>query len=136
MDRVSKLLQKMEQGSLLPKLVLEQSDIVAALDQRDHPLFGDAWMRAFRQVEMKKGGKLDAEPRVGRLRELAYLQAYERWQSPDLAAYISDDFGLIGDALATNYNDEWLNGLLDAYLSLKFPYGSLPERSGDLGEDL
>src|SRR6266498_944886 len=103
MDKLNKLLEMMEQGAILPKLSLEQEEIEATLDQRDDPKFAETWMNAFHQVEAKKGSKQDAEPRIGQLREMAYLQAYERWQSPDLAAYISDDFGLIGDALATNY---------------------------------
>src|SRR5262249_14776165 len=106
------------------------------LDQRDDPRFAETWMKAFRQIEMKKEDKQDAESRVRRLRELAYLQAYERWHSPDLPAYISDDFGLIGDALVTNYSHGWLNGLLGAYLDLKFPQGSLVERAGELGGGL
>lgn len=136
MDKVGTLLEKMEQGWLVAKLYLEQEEINAALNQREDPQFAETWMKAFRQIEAKKGGTQDADPRVGQLRELAYFQAFERWQSPDLAAYISDDFGLIGDALATNYDDAWVNGLLYAYLNLRFPHGDVAEPTGRLGDDL
>jgi hypothetical protein len=111
----------MEQGLLVPNLSLEQYEIVRALDQRDEPQFEDPWLRTYKQVEDKKGDHQDADTRVGRLRELAYLQALDRWESPELAGYISDDFGLIGDALATDSVDDYLNGLLNAYLALRFP---------------
>jgi hypothetical protein len=136
MDKLRKLLQKMEHASIVPNLSLKQEEIEAALDQRDDPHFAETWMNAFRQIEAKKGSKQDAEPRIGQLREMAYLQSYERWQSPDLAAYISDDFGLIGDALATNYHNAWVNGLLHAYLSLRFPHGNVEDREGELGDEL
>jgi hypothetical protein len=131
MDKIDKLLKRLEQG-LVSKLIIPHNEINKFLDERDEPFFTEAWMKAFRQIEVIKGGKHDADPRVSRLRELAYLQAYEQWQSPELAAYISDDFGLLGDALATGISVAWLNGLLDAYLNSKFPHGNLPE----LGEDL
>ena len=93
-------------------------------------------MKIFNQIEVAKGRKSDATSIVARLRELVYLQAYERWKSPDLAGYISDDFGLIGDALIIGYSHRWLNGLLDAYLDARFPSGQITERAGELVEDL
>jgi len=135
-DKVGNLLEKIEQRSIVPNLSLTEEEIEAALNQRDNPQFAETWMKAFHQIETMKRAKQDADPRIGRLREVAYLQAYERWRSADLAAYISDDFGLIGDALATDYNDSWMNGLLYAYLSLRFPQGNLAERAGRLGDDL
>lgn len=136
MDKVSTLLDKMKQGSIIPKLSLKEDEIEAALDERDAPTFSDSWMSAFRQVGAIKGCTQDAEPRITQLREMAYLQAYERWQSPDLAAYISDDFGLIADSLALNYDNAWLNGLLHAYLTLRFPHGNIAERPGHLGDSV
>lgn len=136
MDKVSKLLDKMKQRSIIPKLSLEQEEIDAALDERDAPDFAESWMSAFRQVGAMKGCTQDAEPRITQLREMAYVQAYERWQSPDLAAYISDDFGLIADSLALNTDNAWLNGLLHAYLTLRFPHGNIVERPGQLDDNL
>ena len=135
MDNVGKLLDQMEQGLLIPNLALSVEDIESALNQRDKPHFAQTWMNAFRQIERNKGGKEDADPRVTRLRELAYRQAFGRWHSPDLAAYISDDIGLIGDALAINHDDTWVNGLLDSYLSHQFPLSN-QEHLGRLGDDL
>ena len=136
MDFMQKLLDKIEQRSLIPYLLIKDNEIESALTQRDQQQFSEPWMRVFEDIEKRKGGKQDADTRVSRLREIAYIQAYERWQSPDLAAYISDDFGLIGDALSINYNDIWLNGLFDSYLNLFFPKGPLMERVGQLHDNL
>ena len=136
MDHVRKLLEKLEQDSLISNLFLKQDEIQSVLDQRDDPLFDDKWMKTFLEIKTKKGGNKDAEHLVSRLRELTYIQAYERWQSSELAACISDDFGLIGDALALGYSDDWLNGLLDEYLTLRFPHRNFSERVGRLDENL
>ncbi len=123
MDTLNQLLDKMEAGSLVPHLAINQDNVQSALEHRDNPRFDEPWMKAFRQVEASKGGKHDADSRVTRLRELAYLQAYHRWGSPELAAYISDDFGLIGDALATGHSEGLPAALLATYESLQFPHG-------------
>ncbi|HET6252153.1 MAG TPA: hypothetical protein VFE47_30990 [Tepidisphaeraceae bacterium] len=121
MEKLGLLLERMENGSPILHLMLKEEEVVAAVDERDDRSFADQWMSLFRQVEIIKGGRRDADPRVGRLRELAYLQAFERWRSSDLAAMISDDFGLIGDALAVGFEDESIKKILEQYLALKFP---------------
>lgn len=96
-------------------------------------------MGVFRQVEAKKGVlgiTGDAEGRITRLRELSYLQTFDRWHAPDLAAYVSDDFGLIGDALATGVSHPWLNALLHKYWTGEFPHGAIPEREGELATQI
>jgi hypothetical protein len=57
------------------------------------------------------------------IRKAAYLKAFERWKSPELAACISDDIGLIADAIAANSNDPWIEGLLKCYLNGVIPCG-------------
>lgn len=136
MDSLGKLLEIMERGGLIPKIPLAQDKITSVLDQRDEPLFAEEWMRVFHAIEAKKRSKQDAESRVTRLRELAFAQSFELWESPDVAAYVSDDFGLIGDALAVGYDDEWLNALFDAYQMARIPRGSLRRRRGPLGAPL
>ncbi|MBS0260405.1 MAG: hypothetical protein JSS02_00505 [Planctomycetes bacterium] len=130
MDSLDKLIANANDGTLLHKLTLEQKDIHYALDQRDHPSFDNKWMKASHAVDTLKGSAADADARVAQLRKILYLQSMERWESPDLAACISDDFGLIGDALITQYQNPWLNGLLLAYLSSRFPTGELQETPG------
>ncbi len=122
------LLAKMEQGLVVEKVVLATEEIESALEQRDDACFDSPWMEVYKQIEAAKharGVTGDADPRVGRLREVAYLKSFERWNSPDLAGDISDDFGLIGDALALAYTDPWLQRLLGAYFEGRLPRGLL-----------
>lgn len=134
MDKLAKLLEQMQNGSIVPTLMLEEMELTRALDQRDDPSFDEKWMAAFQRLQSTKGKKDDANSLVTEIRELAYLQAYERWRSSDLAAAISDDFGLIGDALTIGIDDAWLNGLLDTYLAHRFPCGPIQEHGGQLGD--
>ena len=43
----------------------------------------------------------------------------------ELAAYVSDDFGLIYDSLILNYKDEWLDKVIAVYKNKKIPSGEL-----------
>ena len=134
MDKLDTLLEVLMQDTIISRLSLKPEEIESALDRRDEQPFDQTWARVFRDVEEIKGSWQDAEACVGQLRELAYMQAIERWGSADLSAYISDDFGLIADALAINYQNPLLNELLHMYLTLRFPSGTLVERRGQLGE--
>ena len=50
---------------------------------------------------------------------------YENSNSDDLAAYVSDDFGLIFDSIILNYRDEWFDKLIRCYEELNIPNGIL-----------
>lgn len=104
------LLQKMEVGEIIKGIQMPPADVDRMLEKRDDAIFSTRWTDLFTQVGEKKaamGLTQDADSRVARLRERAFMQSYNRWKSPDLAAYISDDFGLIGDALAIGFA-EWI----------------------------
>jgi hypothetical protein len=122
MESLAVLLEKINTDSPIPHIKL--NDINKALDHRDKETFAGKWMELFQEVEIKKESGEDADDRVTQLREATYLQAYDRWHSPELAAYISDDFGLIGDALAIGFKHPWLTALLHAYMNRKFPMGT------------
>ena len=124
------LLQKMEQGEIILGIQMSQEDVEVMLEKRDDTIYSARWMDLFRQIGEKKAGwgpSQDADSRVARLRESAFMQSYKRWRSPDLAAYISDDFGLIGDALVIEFTDRRVDLLLDRYPTGRFPSDLLPE---------
>ncbi|WP_074515423.1 hypothetical protein [Selenomonas sp. WCT3] len=54
----------------------------------------------------------------------------------DLYAYISDDFGIIAEALYWGYNDEWLNAMFNEYIEHRIPGGELKEIKGCLNDIL
>lgn len=55
------------------------------------------------------------------IREAAYLRTISRWESPELAACVSDDFGLIADAVALGIEDPWIDGILKKYKAGEIP---------------
>ena len=97
----------------------------AHLDRRDQPQFADAWMACHSRLESVVAS-LSPESRrtVDQLRELAYRQTFQLTQNPDLAAYVSDDFGLISGALAAGAQDPWVEYLLTCYDSGEVPSGA------------
>ncbi len=130
MDSLGLLLCQMEQREIVPKLCLSTAHIDDMLNDRDASVFDSHWMAAFDRVESKKReiplNDLDKD-RVSRVSELAYLQSFECWKSPDIAGYISDDFRLISEALLLGICDVWLSALCLQYFLRTFPYGDLKE---------
>src|SRR5271168_4589347 len=105
MNSLQSFMKIFRDGELIDRLVLPQEfDVESVLNQRDADDFSAAWMQAFRKVDFQKSAcplPFDVVEKVTTVRKAAYLRAFNRWKSPDLAAYISDDIGLIAEALAT-----------------------------------
>lgn len=127
MTSLQTLLFELDNEQIIERLTTPQPDpeeINQLLDQRDTDAFSSRWMQSFRHVESKKAicpmPSASAEV-VTKLRQSAYFRAFQRWNSPDLAGYISDDFGLIGDAIAMNIRDTWIERLLHSYLNGAVP---------------
>jgi len=100
-----------------PEMSLER-----ILDARDSDQFSQQWMAAFRLIEVYKRKACDIEfASSTQIREGAYLHAYSRWQSTDLAACISDDFGLIADAATLDAHEPWFEEMLRKYLNGQIP---------------
>jgi len=95
------------------------------LELRDKPRFADAWMASYSRVESAVAS-LSAGSRsaIDRIRETAYRETFDLSQSPDLAGYVSDDFGLISEAIVAGIDDPWVEGLLDCYISGRVPGGA------------
>lgn len=108
--------------------MLDETDIEALLDNRDDPFFSEEWMRVYAEIShIKKMGSLPsvyASLDEG-LRKIIFLKVMEITSYEELAAYISDDFGLILDSLVLEYRDEWLNGLWSEYKVKRIPQGEL-----------
>lgn len=97
-------------------LVIPAGTVDVVLDIRDSDEFSEQWMAAFDAVQSSKAEMTRSQTDLStRIREAAYLLAYSRWHSPDLAAYVSDDFGLIADAAACGVNNAFVGELLSAY---------------------
>ena len=128
MNGIKLLLQMLKDGQVLPKIDLPQQAEV--LDQRDEDGFCSRWVQVFTEIEAKKSATQlspEAEALVSQLREATYLKAFQKWKSSDLAACVSDDFGLVGDCLVLGVDDAWVNGLFRAYASGFVPAGRVSE---------
>lgn len=97
--------------------LVELDDLDEALDTRDEESFTAAWMGAFDLVQ-SGGGENEA---IAAIREAAFRQAFARWKSGDLAGYVSDDWGLIAQAIVGGVRSTFVAGLLAAYFAGRFP---------------
>jgi len=100
------------------------------LNERDKSPFDNNWCDAFELIEQSKiklssKEKKLLKDRVAVLRETIFKLTIRISHDSELAGYISDDFGLIFDALALNLDDPWIQALLDEYLAGRLPKGSL-----------
>lgn len=69
--------------------------------------------------------KLAPSPSVDSLRELSFKRALAITKSDEAAGYISDDIGLVADAVRGAVSDPWLSALVASYASGMFPHGEL-----------
>lgn len=93
------------------------------LDARDSDHFATRWMCAYNAIDSQKDRIDSIQSDISTLiRKTTYLRTFARWKSPALAAYISDDFGLIADAAALGTHDNWIDALLLQYKSGVIPF--------------
>ena len=110
-------------------------ETVPILDERDAPPFDTAWMERFEHLETKKQANPlhdEVARAIAALRESAFLFALERWLSHEIAACVSDDMALLGDALALDSRDPWISGLLQNYANGRLPGGEIAIIDGRL----
>lgn len=109
-------------------------DLDDALDLRDDPSFETPWLAAYKKLPDAEIPE-DLRPPHQEVRKAAFLKTMQLTKSPELAGYISDDFGLIASSLVLDIADEWVNALWKEYDTGKFPAGELvpvPGRLQDL----
>ncbi|MBR8653485.1 hypothetical protein KDH83_09225 [Achromobacter sp. Marseille-Q0513] len=106
------------------------ADIDAYLDARDEDPFDSDWLAAHQEVESRKRGLDELSLRKleranGKLRERVFKRVLGQ-AGDDIAGYISDDFGLMFDALAMDdLEASWVFGLYECYASAALPSGSI-----------
>ena len=123
MDSQDSLLRLLSDSRLVESLNVDpESSVEGILAARDSETFSSRWMGIFKSIESHKSkiSKVQSELST-KIRELAFLRAYSRWKSSDLAADISDDFGLIADTAALGVNEPWVEAMLG-----KYKHGEIP----------
>jgi hypothetical protein len=118
---LSRLLSRLEGGSLLAVPLLEPHEIGAALDARNDEQFESEWLRLHERLTAADKADDATEAALTRIRELAFKAAYRGTDDPDFAGYVSDDFELVARAIIVGEYDPWLNGLFAAYRDGRFP---------------
>ena len=107
----------------LPLILGRLSDetIDNILVERDDNFFSEQWMQAYNEVEKQK--KQQGEPSTYNegIRKIVFNMVLEITNNDDLAAYISDDFGLIWDAEKVDINNNWINVLWQSYKKGEIP---------------
>ena len=91
------------------------------LDRREQPAFDNAWGSVFQTLNKMSYQNPMAETEVTSLRELAYKAMFQLTENAEAAAYVSDDIGLIADALAKALMSTCCDQLLASYTAGRFP---------------
>jgi hypothetical protein len=100
------------------------------LDARDEAPFDAAWSLAAADVDDAGKGQPEAarhEQEAGSkaLREWVFKNTAERTGDPELAAYVSDDAGLILEASLAGMSSAWIDSLRRCYALHRLPQGDL-----------
>lgn len=106
---------------------LDEDFINGLLDSRDSYPFDTEWCRVDKEINALKNEQSytnEIEKRQGEIREKVFMIVDQHIGS-ELSDYVSDDFGLIYDSLILNYQDKWLNKLIEQYKNKKVPSGEL-----------
>ncbi|MGG4394174.1 hypothetical protein ABEX25_07645 [Paenibacillus thiaminolyticus] len=99
------------------------------LDRRDTGEFDENWT-SNHEVVQNAGGPMFPDSELDKLREFAFKKVFALTQNPDLASYVSDDFGLIGEAVQKNTVTPWIRGLIHDYMEGTFPTSSRADENG------
>ncbi len=132
MEKAKAIIDRINNDQLLTPGMFE-IDTDAALDYRDTPPFEKPWMAAFHKLP-EADIPDDLKSLHEEIRKAAYLKTYHLTESPELAGYVSDDFGLIAASLLLDISDNWVNGLWVEYTRGKFPAEELTSVPGKLSE--
>ena len=99
------------------------ADIDCLLDERDKDIFAKQWTAEYSNIEKIKSR--NNEKLIDKYREKIFKIVFKQTDNDDLAAYVSDDFGLLADALNSDYRSRWIEALQFYYINGKIPKGNI-----------
>lgn len=117
-------LQSFIESGQLKTLISASTDWDDILDQRDRPEFESFWMRCFDKIETEWNAREvppESAALVGNLRRDAFLSVSRATNNHEIAAYVSDDFDLIGRGLILGSNLEGCEKLWNSYQQGQIP---------------
>lgn len=130
---INDLVVKIQSGQLLTFAGVDWTLVDDLINARDSEEFEERWLSAFQPIEARASELSIAEKdAIDTLREASYKAAFASSESPDIAAFVSDDMEMIARAVSFRINDPWLNGLWMEYKRDRFPNKNLEEIGGEL----
>jgi hypothetical protein len=130
---LDQITQRICDGQILSITNASSLHVDEVIEKRDSPDFEQRWLVQYNTLEKRKSDiGIEDTAAIDRLREAAYKAAHKCTQNPDIAAFTSDDFELIGRAVVLNIDDPWINGLWLNYKSNKFCVGEVTAVAGNL----
>ncbi|WP_010494785.1 hypothetical protein [Paenibacillus elgii] len=105
-------------GTFLDHVFNKDADWDAELDARDEAEFAETWSSSYDKLEAIDSSEGEV---IREIRETVFKQTFRITQSPELAGYVSDDFGLIAKAFENKIEIEFVNKLWDSYTKGSFP---------------
>ena len=108
--------------SILENIDIENIDDI--LDNRDNDEFSELWTNSYNQIK-KISLESEVKEKISEARKEIFILTYQKTNSSDLSAYISDDFDLICLQYLSETDNEWVNKLYATYLNREIPQGIL-----------
>ena len=118
------------------KSILENIDIENiddSLDNRDNDEFSELWTNSYNQIK-KISLESEVKEKISEARKEIFILTYQKTNSSDLSAYISDDFDLICLQYLSETDNEWVNKLYATYLNREIPQGILKNISLNMND--
>lgn len=118
---IENLSAELTKAGFFDRLSSSVDDWDVILDKRDSAEFDDAWVESNEAVSKKNYLDQSDEAEVNKLREYAFKSVFRITGNSEAAGYVSDDIGLIGEAVAKGELAGWIKDLLESYRNGRFP---------------
>ena len=101
---------------------LNEEAIYEILDSRESDPFDSNWVGAYEALKQQlenfnENEKKEFDEFLQEIREEAFIKTMKASKSSDLAAYVSDDFEMIGTALIIKFSNSFIDSLFNIYES-------------------
>jgi hypothetical protein len=110
-----------QEAGFFEAVISSVSDWDEALEERDSEDFDKAWVECFNKLNSLTYDDLADEKIVKELREFSFKKVFSLAHNSEVASYISDDIGLVADAVSKTTLSGWVSKLFEVYLSGEFP---------------
>jgi len=103
-------------------VIASVEDWNALLAQRDDERFDTEWCSSYQALLNIPYRSLEDEEAAARFREHVFKKVFALTGSSEVSGYISDDFGLIMDAVLKVSNNAWASLIFSNYIEGVFPH--------------